>query len=173
MFPCFSVANPANYADSPLFKLVSCHKDVFYEFLNNGKTKWRKIMYYINRQLWTKITVRSDHRKRKLPTVLIFDDTDIIKASSGIEMVSRIFSHVTNSRHWGYKGLFCCLSDGISQLLMDFSLCCECKDAGFGLNRRQAARQYKSVEGEDAEIASRKKECVMSKIELVKEMTRR
>ena len=173
MFPCFSVANPANYADSPLFKLVSCHKDVFYEFLNNGKTKWRKIMYYINRQLWTKITVRSDHWKRKLPTVLIFDDTDIIKASSGIEMVSRIFSHVTNSRHWGYKGLFCCLSDGISQLLMDFSLCCECKDAGFGLNRRQAARQYKSVEGEDAEIASRKKECVMSKIELVKEMTRR
>jgi hypothetical protein len=130
-------------------------------------------MYYINCQLWTKITVRSDFKKRSLPTVLIFDDTDIIKASHAIEMVSRIFSHVTNSRHWGYKGLFCCLSDGISQLLMDFSLCCECKDAGFGLNRRQAARQYKSVEGEDAEIASRKKECVMSKIELVKEMTRR
>jgi hypothetical protein len=105
--------------------------------------------------------------------VLIFDDTDIIKASSGIEMVSKIFSHVTNSSHWGYKGLFCCLSDGISQLLMDFSLCREYKDADFGLNRRQAARQYKSAEGEDAETASRKKECVMSKIELMKEMIRR
>lgn len=173
MFPSFSVANPANYTTSPLFKLVSCHKDVFYDFLNNGRTKWRKIMYYINCQLWAKITVRSDHKKRDLPVVLIFDDTDIIKASSAIEMVSKIFSHVTNSSHWGYKGLFCCLSDGISQLLMDFSLCREYKEADFGLNRRQAARQYKSADDEDAEIASRKKECVMSKIELMKEMIKR
>ena len=173
MFPSFSVANPANYADSPLFNLVRCHKDVFYDFLNNGRTKWRKIMYYINCQLWTKITVRADHKKCDLPVVLIFDDTDIIKASSAIEMVSKIFSHVTNSSHWGYKGLFCCLSDGISQLLMDFSLCREYKEADFGLNRRQAARQYKSTDGEDAEIASRKKECVMSKIELMKEMISR
>ena len=173
MFPSFSVANPANYTDSPLFNLVSCHKDVFYDFLNNGRTKWRKIMYYINCQLWTKITVRCDHKKCDLPVVLIFDDTDIIKASSAIEMVSKIFSHVTGSSHWGYKGLFCCLSDGISQLLMDFALCREYKDAEFGLNRRQSARQYKSADGEDAEIASRKKECVMSKIELMKEMIRR
>lgn len=173
MFPSFSIANPANYTDSPLFNLVSCHKDVFYDFLNNGKTKWRKIMYYINCQLWTKIVVRADHKKRDLPVALIFDDTDIIKASSSIEMVSKIFSHVTNSSHWGYKGLFCCLSDGISQLLMDFSLCREYKEADFGLNRRQAARQYRSKNGEDAEIASRKKECVMSKIELMKEMIKR
>ena len=173
MFPCFSVANPANYVDSPLFRLVSCHKDVFYEFLNDGRTKWRKIMYYISCQLWAKIVMRSDHKKRDLPTVLIFDDTDIIKASSAIEMVSKIYSHVTNSSHWGYKGLFCCLSDGISHMLMDFALCREYKDAEFGLNRRQAARQYKSVDGEDAEIASRKKECVMSKIELMKEMITR
>lgn len=173
MFPCFSVANPASYVDSPLFKLVSCHKDVFYDFLNNGKTKWRKIMYYINCQLWTKITVRSDFKKRSLPTVLIFDDTDIIKASSAIEMASKIYSHVTGGSHWGYKGLFCCLSDGISQLLMDFSLCREYKEADFGLNRRQEARQYKSVHGEEDEIASRKKECSMSKIELMKEMISR
>ena len=173
MFPCFSVANPSRYTDSPLFNLVSCHKDVFYAFLNDGRTKWRKIMYYINCQLWTKITVRSDHKRRDLPTVLIFDDTDIIKASNAIEMVSKIFSHVTNSSHWGYKGLFCCLSDGISHMLMDFSLCREYKDAEHGLTRRQAARQYKSKDGEDAEIASRKKECDMSKIELMKEMIKR
>lgn len=173
MFPMFTVSNPSHYADSPLFKLVSCHKDVFYDFLNNGRTKWRKIMYYINCQLWTKITVRSDFKKRSLPTVLIFDDTDIIKASNAIEMVSRIFSHVTHSKHWGYKGLFCCLSDGISQLLMDFSLCREYKEADFGLNRRQSAHQYKAADGEDSEIASRKKECVMSKIELMKEMIKR
>lgn len=173
MFPMFSISNPSHYVDSPLFKLVNCHKDVFYDFLNNGRTKWRRIMYYINCQLWTKITVRNDFKKRSLPTVLIFDDTDIIKASNAIEMASKIFSHVTNSRHWGYKGLFCCLSDGISQLLMDFSLCREYKDADYGLNRRQAARQYKAADGEDDEIASRKKECVMSKIELMKEMIKR
>ena len=97
MFPSFSVANPANYTDSPLFKLVSCHKDVFYDFLNNGRTKWRKIMYYINCQLWTKITVRCDHKKCDLPVVLIFDDTDIIKASSAIEMVSFIRPQMSSS----------------------------------------------------------------------------
>lgn len=173
LFPCFGIANPSNYTESPLFRYASCHKDVFYDFLNNGRTRWRKIMYYINCQLWEKITVRSDHKKRDLPVVLIFDDTDIIKASSAIELVSKIFSHVTGSSHWGYKGLFCCLSDGISQLLMDFSLCREYKTAEYGLSRKQAARQYKSVDGEDAEIASRKKECDMSKIELMKEMIRR
>jgi hypothetical protein len=173
MFPCFSVVNPSHYTGSPLFKLVSCHKDVFYDFLNNGQTKWRKIMYYINCQLWKKITVRADHKKRSLPTVLIFDDTDIIKANSGIEMVSKIFSHVTNSSHWGFKGLFCCLSDGISHMLMDFALCREYKDAEYGLSRKQAERQYKSADGGDAEVASRKAECDMSKIELMKEMIRR
>ena len=173
MFPAFSISNPSRYVDSSLFKLVSCHKDVFYDFLNNGRTRWRKIMYYINCQLWTKITVRSDFKKRTLPTVLIFDDTDIIKASSAIEMVSKIYSHVTHGKHWGYKGLFCCLSDGVSQLLMDFSLCREHKEADYGLNRRQADRQYKAADGEDSEIASRKKECGMSKIELMKEMIKR
>ena len=173
MFPCFTVGNPSAYTDSPLFRMVSCHKDVFYSFLNDGSIKWRKIVYYITCQLWSKIVVRSDHKKRDLPTVLIFDDTDIIKAGSGIEMVSKIFSHVTGSSHWGYKGLFCCLSDGISHMLPDFSLCREYKDAGYGLTRRQAARQYKSADGEDSEIASRKKECSMSKIELMKEMIKR
>ena len=97
MFPCFCVGNPSHYAGSALFNLVSCHKDVFYDFLNNGQTKWRRIMYYISCQLWEKIVVRADHKKQTLPTVLIFDDTDIIKSNSGIEMVSKIFSHVTFS----------------------------------------------------------------------------
>ena len=173
LFPCFGISNPANYTESSLFRFASCHKDVFYDFLNNGCIKWRKIMYYINCQLWNKIASRVDHKKRDLPVVLIFDDTDIIKASSATELVSKIFSHVTGNSHWGYKGLFCCLSDGISQLLMDFSLCREYKNAEYGLSRRQAARQYKSAEGEDAEIANRKKECDMSKIELMKEMIKR
>ncbi len=173
MFPCFCVGNPSAYTGSPLFRMASCHKDVFYGFLNDGSIKWRRIVYYITCQLWNKIVVRSDHKKRDLPTVLIFDDTDIIKSGSGIEMVSKIFSHVTNRSHWGYKGLFCCLSDGIGHMLTDFALCREYKDADYGLTRRQAARQYKSADGEDAEIASRKKECSMSKIELMKEMITR
>ena len=54
-------------------------------------------MYYINYQLWTKITVRCDHKKCDLPVVLIFDDTDIIKASSAIEMVSFIRPQMSSS----------------------------------------------------------------------------
>ena len=41
MFPCFCISSPSVYTDSPLFKMVNCHKDVFYAFLNDGSIKWR------------------------------------------------------------------------------------------------------------------------------------
>lgn len=39
-----------------------------------------------------------------------------------IEFASKIHSHVDNTFHPGYKALSCCISDGVSQMLLNFAL---------------------------------------------------
>ena len=73
MCPCFMIRNPFNVIGSALGGKLGCGKDVFYEFLNDARTDWRKLMYHINSQLWTKIRVRSDHQA--VDTCLMIDDT--------------------------------------------------------------------------------------------------
>lgn len=53
--PCFMIRNPFNVMGSSLGNKLGCGKDVFYEFLNDARTDWRKLMYHITSQLWTKI----------------------------------------------------------------------------------------------------------------------
>jgi hypothetical protein len=59
--PCFMIRNPYNYEGSPLSGLMGCKKDVFYSFLRDVRINWRKLMYHVNVQLWTRMEVRSDH----------------------------------------------------------------------------------------------------------------
>ena len=75
--PCFMIRNPFNVMGSSLGGRLGCGKDVFYEFLNDARTDWRKLMYHITSQLWTKIKLRSDHKAND--TCLIIDDTDFPK----------------------------------------------------------------------------------------------
>src|SRR5574344_695540 len=71
LFPCFMVRNPYNYGSSSLSHLMDCKKDVFYRFMNNPSIDWRKLLYHLNLQLWSKIRVRSEHRSES--TCLIVD----------------------------------------------------------------------------------------------------
>ena len=73
MRPYFMIRNPFNVIGSALGDKLGCGKDVFYEFLNDARTDWRKLMYHINSQLWTKIRVRSD--RQAVDTCLMIDDT--------------------------------------------------------------------------------------------------
>ena len=41
---------------------------------------------------------RDDHKKSKLPTVLIADDTDLPKAGFHMEAIRKIFSHVHHTK---------------------------------------------------------------------------
>lgn len=88
--PCFMIRNPFNIYSSPLGGKLGCRKDVFYEFLNDGRTDWRKLMYHIVSQLWTKVIIRSDHTSED--TCLMIDDTDC----------SRQTSRWDSSRHTGF-----------------------------------------------------------------------
>lgn len=56
------------------------------------------------------------------PFCLIIDDTDAPKTGMRTELIGRIWSYVHQKSILGYKCLTMMLSNGVSQLLLDFSL---------------------------------------------------
>ena len=42
LFPLFMVKNAFHYSDSSFARIMSCKKDVFYRFMENGSFDWRE-----------------------------------------------------------------------------------------------------------------------------------
>ena len=103
LFPCFIIRNPYSLSNTRLGGIIGCGKDVFYRFARDSRTDWRRILYQITLQLWNKIRVRSDHKKRT--TCLIVDDTDFGKTGKKFELMGRVFSHVHHKSILGFKAL--------------------------------------------------------------------
>ena len=83
---------------------------------------WRKILANITTQLWRK-TQASTERDANTPRVcLMVDDTDYPKRGIRTEMIGKVFSHVEHKMILGFKGLFLGITDGATQMLMDFCL---------------------------------------------------
>ena len=91
LYPCLMIRNPYNFSKSSLNHFFACKKDVFYRFMSNPDIDWRKLVYHLNLQLWSKIRVRSDHKD--CTTCLIVDDTDYPKTGRRIENIGRVHSH--------------------------------------------------------------------------------
>ena len=121
LFPFFVVKNASRYSNSSLSKLFNCDKDMFYRFMNDGNVKWRKLLYAMNLQLIKKISGSTTVHHDK-PVCLIIDDTDAPKTGMKTELIGRIWSHVHQKSILGYKCLTMMLSDGVSQIFLDFSL---------------------------------------------------
>lgn len=170
--PCFMIRNPYNYAGSPLSSLLGCKKDVFYEFMRDVRIDWRKLMYHINLQLWTKIEVRSDHKKRT--TCLMIDDTDFAKTGRKMENIGRVHSHLEHKSILGYKALFMGITDGVSQLLLDFALVGERgKKGNYGMSQKELDRRYSPERKEEHAVNERIKEYDTDKITLSIDMIKR
>ena len=121
LFPFFVVRNAYRYSGSSLSRLFCCEKDMFYRFMNDGNIKWRKLLYAMNLQLTRKIS-RSTEAGHDKPVCLIIDDTDAPKSGRKSELIGKIFSHLEHKSILGYKCLTLLLSDGLSQLFLDFSI---------------------------------------------------
>ena len=106
-FPLFAVKDISHYRESPLYQIVKCGKDVFYRFIDNPDFSWRKLAYQVNLRLLKRIEKSSHNNNESKPVrCLIADDTDLPKRGRGFELLSRIYSHVTNTYNYGFKGLF-------------------------------------------------------------------
>ena len=170
--PCFMIRNPFGFYGSPLGGKLGCRKDVFYEFLNDGRTDWRKLMYHIVGQLWTKVIVRSDHRPTD--TCLMIDDTDFPKTGRRMENIGRVHSHLEHRSILGFEALFLGITDGISQMLLDFAILGEKGRKGnYGMSEKEISKRFSKERDEDAAIHTRPDEYSMSKIDLAIEMIRR
>ena len=166
------IRNPFNIYGSPLGGKLGCRKDVFYEFLNDGRTDWRRLMYHIVRQLWTKVIIRSDHKSDN--TCLMVDDTDFPKTGRRMENIGRVHSHLEHRSILGFKGLFLGITDGVSQMLLDFCILGEKGRKGnYGMSEKELSRRYSIERNEDDAVQTRLDEYSMSKIDLTIEMIRR
>lgn len=173
LFPCFMVRNAHNYGKSSPSSLFDCGKDVFYRFISNESYDWRKILAIVSRQLWSKSQERRTSDSTD-PVCLMVDDTDYPKRGIRTELIGKIYSHVTHSMMLGFKGLFIGITDGLSQMLLDFALVGEeGKNGKHGLKQSQLDARFSREHEEGSHTALRAKEYSQSKIALTIGMIRR
>ena len=172
LFPFFSIKN--NYSSSTLGKMFVCHKDMFYRFINDRNINSRRILYSLFRQVYSRVkrrtTLKSDIR------CVIIDDTDLPKTGFKTEKIGKVFSHTQMKPILGFKAMFLCFTDGVSQFLLDFSLHGEegkRSDKPQGLSKKQTEARYCKEHSEDKRIARRSAEYFASKIETAISMLKR
>jgi len=173
LFPCFMIRNAYNYGKSSLSCLFDCRKDVFYRFISNESYDWRKILATVSLQLWNKTQEKRTTDSAE-PVCLMVDDTDYPKRGIQTELIGKIYSHVTHSMMLGFKGLFIGITDGISQILLDFAIVGEeGKKGNYGLKQEQLDARFSKEHDKESHTAKRIKEYNQSKIALMIEMIRR
>lgn len=172
VFPCFGITNIWNKCENAaLSALIAARKDVFYRFMENPDINWRNALWKITTQLWTKVHMRSDHKAED--TCLIIDDTDHEKTGRTIEKIGRVHSHLRHKTVLGFKCLCLAVTDGISQMLLDFAILGEKgKNGNYGMSAKETKRRHVS-KATSKVIKTREQEYDKSKIELLKDMIRR
>ena len=155
LFPCFMIRNAYNYSKSSLSGLFDCRKDVFYRFISNESYDWRKILATVSLQLWNKSQEKRTSDSTA-PVCLMVDDTDYPKRGIQTELIGKIYSHVTHSMMLGFKGLFIGITDGISQMLLDFAIVGEAgKKGDHGLKQKQLDARFSKEHDKDSHTAKR------------------
>jgi len=176
LYPFFEVKDVSHFVQSSLYQMFDCGKDVFYRFLNIEKTDWRKITYKVNFQLISKVKEHSYNTDNETIRCLIADDTDLPKRGRKFELLSRIYSHVSHTYNYGFKGLFLGYQDGKSFFALDFSLHGEKgKDADkpYGLTKKQQKKRFENTKrSENSCSQNRVNEYFKTKTEMLIEMIR-
>jgi hypothetical protein len=168
IFPFFEIKDTWNYSSSSLYPIMSCGKDVFYRLLNDSFISWRRISYKLSMQMISKVHKNSDEKSVKHTRCLIIDDTDLPKTGKRIELIGKIFSHVTQQSILGIKGLFMGYHDGKSFFALDFSLHGERgknDKKPFGMTKKQLKARFSKKRDKNSEGFKREKEYFTTKIQ--------
>ncbi|NCP22476.1 MAG: IS4 family transposase [Flavobacteriales bacterium CG_4_8_14_3_um_filter_35_10] len=175
LFPFFDIPDAWHYTRSSLYATFGFGKDVFYRLLNDSLIPWRKISYKISMQLIGKTSSKSNDKENKQQRCLIIDDSDLPKTGRRIELIGRVFSHVSNKSILAFKGLFMGYHDGKSFFALDFSLHGEQgknHKKPFGLTHKQLKERYSKFRNKNSVAYQRKEEYFTSKIQSMIEMIR-
>ena len=176
LFPLFDIKDISHFKERALHKLLHCGKDAFYRFIDNPAFSWRTLTYHINLRLFKQVEKSSHLNETKPVKCLIADDTDLPKHGRCFELLSRIYSHVTNSFNYGFKGLFLGYHDGTSFFGLDFSLHGEKGDEKkqnykpYGLTNKQQQARYRKERDVASAGKQRVNEYFKTKTEMLIEM---
>jgi hypothetical protein len=129
---------------SDMRRLLPFCKDVVYKVKNSCNINWRGIQM---RQAYACMTGVEIEKSRDATSraCFILDDTDLPKKGRTIELIGRIFSHVTGSYQLGFKSMNLAYWSGKHLLHLDFSLHIELgKKQDQGMKKKELASALKS-----------------------------
>ena len=112
LFPMFRIKSGYDYKTASLFAIMSCGKDVFYRLLNNSSINWRNLHYTLSKKLIKQTQTKAE--QTNAPRCLIIDDTDLPKTGRFMELIGKIYTHVSHRSILAFKGLFMAYHDGKS-----------------------------------------------------------
>jgi hypothetical protein len=137
--------------------------NTFYRLMNNPWMDWRRLLLGFAKQF--KMHVETKAESCVNLTCFIVDDTDLPKSGKTIEFVSRIFNHVNNTYHLGYKMLLLGWFDGKSIVPADFSLHREAgRHGNYGLTGKDRKKQFKKQRDKKSLSLKRIKELDENKV---------
>lgn len=155
-------------------KWLECKKDVLYRFKSNSDIDWRKLLNSINKKLIREQQSPGFYSEESTRCFII-DDTDFEKRGTSIEFIGKIYNHVKNTYHLGFKCLNLCYWDGNSCFGLDFSLHMETgrnplKEQGLG--KAEKSKRFTKERKENSPGNVRQLELTKSKINMAIQMLR-
>jgi Transposase DDE domain len=138
-----SSVNQCMHAD--ISRLLPFCKDVLYKVKNSYKINWRSILM---RQAYTCMDGVEIEKSKDASSqaCFILDDTDLPKKGKAIELIGRIFSHVTGSYNLGFKSMNLAFWSGKHLLHLDFSLHIEAgKKKDQGMKKKELANRFSKL----------------------------
>ncbi|MBA3901220.1 MAG: transposase [Bacteroidetes bacterium] len=173
LLPFIGILNIRSLCFSGYSSELSAKKDAFYEFMNNPKINWRKIVHQFSKQFIRIVKQKSINgdQENLLPKCLIVDDSTLEKTGRKIELIGKVFDHCSNTYKLGMKLLTVGFWDGKSFLPLDFSIHNEQgKNQNRGLKSKDLKSQFTKKRAQETPGAIRISELSKSKIEMAVSM---
>lgn len=176
-FPFIGKKSIHHFAQHPIESFATAGKDCFYRMQNRSDIDWRGILWTFSKQFLT-ITKKANHQtaKQLSPKCLIFDDSILNKCGRRMELISKVWDHVTNRSVLGYKVVVSMFYDGISCLPVDFTIHREGgknKNKPYGMKKSELKKVYRKSRDRNNHGYKRVKEADQTKIKMALKMLRR
>lgn len=129
-----------------LDKLIPFGKDVLYKVKNSPLINWRKLLLYQSFRCMQDINVDIKANDPWARPCFIIDDSDMHKTGKFIELIGRVFSHVSGKYPLGFKSMNLSYWSGKHLLHVDFSLHIEKgKKGNQGMKSTDLKRRFKKA----------------------------
>ena len=159
---------------SDFSSLINFGKDVLYSLKNNSKINWRK--HLLNQSYHCIKDIEIDYGSQSADALpcFIVDDTDLLKRGKCIELIGKIFSHVSKGYFIGFKSLNLMYWTGKVGLHLDFSFHGELgKKQNQGISKKQQKNRYNKKRAKDSAGQKRVDQYFKKKTDMAIEMLKR